>query len=242
MIENFYYDAAVVERYPAIRAGVILARGLHCGAGSSQIVDILNREQQQVLERVGETPLSELPSIAAWRRVFSDFGVKPTKYRNAAEALLRRLVKQGHLPSINPLVDIANLVSIRYALPVAVFDAAHLRNSVAVRFADGTETFSDLGEDRDTHPDPGEVIFADEDATVIARRWCWRQSAPSAARQDTEDALITVEGHHDKAEEDCRTALADLQELLGRFAGGTLRSARLSAESPDFFRATGNSA
>ena len=39
--------------------------------------------------------------------------------RSAAEALLRRLTKQGSIPSINTLVDIGNLVSIRYALPVA---------------------------------------------------------------------------------------------------------------------------
>ena len=43
------------------------------------------------------------------------FGVDPTQYRSAAEALLRRLSKSGEIPSINALVDLGNLVSIRYA-------------------------------------------------------------------------------------------------------------------------------
>ena len=72
--------------------------------------------------RIGETPLSQIPSLAAWRSVFRGFGLDPTQYRGAAEALLRRLTKKGEIPSVNTLVDIGNLVSIRYALPVALFD------------------------------------------------------------------------------------------------------------------------
>jgi DNA/RNA-binding domain of Phe-tRNA-synthetase-like protein len=47
--------------------------------------------------------------------VFTRFGAKPTQYRCAAEALLRRLAKHGDISPINTLVDIGNLVSIRYA-------------------------------------------------------------------------------------------------------------------------------
>jgi hypothetical protein len=65
--------------------------------------------------------------------VFRGFGVDPTQYRSAAEALLRRLIKQGELPSIGTLVDLANLVSIRYALPVAVFDQGGITGGTVVR-------------------------------------------------------------------------------------------------------------
>ncbi len=83
-------------------------------------------EQQGTLRRIGDTPLSQIPSLVAWRAVFRSFGVDPTQYRSAAEALLRRLTKKGDIPSINLLVDLGNLVSIRYALPVAVFDTSSL--------------------------------------------------------------------------------------------------------------------
>ncbi|HEU4832604.1 MAG TPA: phenylalanine--tRNA ligase beta subunit-related protein [Actinomycetota bacterium] len=45
--------------------------------------------------------------------------------------------KQGDIPSISTLVDIGNLVSIRYAVPVAVFDRAGVAGSITVRFATG---------------------------------------------------------------------------------------------------------
>jgi DNA/RNA-binding domain of Phe-tRNA-synthetase-like protein len=79
------------------------------------------------------------------------------------------------------------------------------------------------------------VIFVDEAAVVSARRWCWRQSAGSAARRDTTEILITVEGHHGTAVNDVTRALADLESLLAAHAApATLRSAVLSAGDPDF--------
>jgi DNA/RNA-binding domain of Phe-tRNA-synthetase-like protein len=35
-------------------------------------------------------------------------GLKPTQYRCAPEALLRRLRKEGTLPPLHPLVDLCN--------------------------------------------------------------------------------------------------------------------------------------
>ena len=81
--------------------------------------------------------MAEIPSIAAWRRAFTRFGAKPTQYRNAAESLLRRLSKQGDIPTISTLVDMGNLISIRYALPVAIFDQDQIAGDITVRLATG---------------------------------------------------------------------------------------------------------
>src|SRR5215469_13742788 len=149
----FGYDAAVTERYPAIRAGVIHATGLSNGPSPPGLQAEYRAAQQEARARLAATAMADLPSIAAWRRVFTSFGAKPTQYRNAAEALLRRLTKQGGIPSIATLVDIGNLVSIRYAMPVAVFDLASIVGSITVRFATGAESFTDLGSDGSVGPD-----------------------------------------------------------------------------------------
>jgi DNA/RNA-binding domain of Phe-tRNA-synthetase-like protein len=214
----FAYDDAIVQRYPTIRAGVILAFGLTNGPIPPGLLDEYRAEQRAASERLEATAsLADLPPIAAWRRVFSEFGAKPTKYRNAAEALLRRLLKHGDVPAINTLVDIGNLVSIRYALPVAVFDRGNINGPITVSFATGAEPFNDLGSTGSVHPDPGEVIFVDGKGVVSARRWCWRQSAGSATGAATTDALIVVEGHHDTADRDAESALADLASLLASY-------------------------
>src|SRR5215469_17637185 len=184
----FQYDSDLLKRYPAVVGGVILARGMTNGPAPIELQAAFIEEQQVTLQRIGSTPLSQIPSLVAWRAAFRSFGVDPTQYRSAAEALLRRLTKKGDIPSINTLVDLGNLVSIRYALPVAVFDTCALQGAVTVHFASGSERYTTLGEDEVDHPEPGEVVFSDETKLVVARRWCWRQSEQSAAQEDTRQA------------------------------------------------------
>jgi DNA/RNA-binding domain of Phe-tRNA-synthetase-like protein len=229
----FAYDEAVAERYPTIRAGVIHATGLTNGPSPSKLLEEYRAEQRAASERLNATAIADLPSIRAWRRAFARFGAKPTQHRNAAEAVLRRLAKHGDIPTINTLVDIGNLVSIRYAMPIAVFDRANVAGPTTVRFATGTESFTNLGSTDIVHPDPGEVVFADSRGIVSARRWCWRQSAQSATGATTVEALIVVEGHHDTARRDVESALADLESLLASHQPqGQIESHVLSPTNP----------
>lgn len=229
----FQYDTQIIANYPQIVGGVIIADGLSNPPTPDALREQYTAEQATVKARIGDTPLSEIESISAWRSAISAFGVSPTKYRSAAEALLRRLTKKGKIPSINTLVDIGNLVSIRYALPVAIFDTRGIDTPITVKYADGSESFTDLGTDEAAHPEVGEVIFADEKHIAVARRWCWRQSATSASSEQTTRAVITVEAHHAGARTDIKRAVADLTELLRTYAGGSLSGAILSAEQPE---------
>src|SRR5262249_28344611 len=102
----FEYDSALLARYPRTVGGVILAHGLRHGPAPPALFDLYLKEQQAVIQRLGDTPLSQLPALSAWRGAFSGFGVEPTKYRSAPESLLRRLTKKGDIPSINLLVDL----------------------------------------------------------------------------------------------------------------------------------------
>lgn len=232
---RFEYAPDIVVRFPSVVGGVVHATGLLNGASRAALVDAFEAEQAAVLARIGMTPLSELPSLAAWRRVFRAFGVDPTGYRSAAEALLRRLTKQGSIPSINTLVDLGNLVSIRYGLPVAIFDVGGLTGGITVRFATGDERFTDLASGRLETPEPGEVIFTDDAGLVCARRWCWRQSAESAAGQGTSEVLVTVEAHHDRATDDVAAATHDLTTLVATYAEpATMRSGVVDADHREF--------
>lgn len=213
----FRYDNELLDQFPRIRGAVIGVNDLDNGPSSHDLLDLYADTQEAVKREIGDTPLSDLESISAWRRAFSKFGVKPTQYRNAAESLLRRLTKQGDIPSINTIVDIANLVSISHRLPVAVFDQEQVSGGTTVRFAKGDETFTDLGTSETTHPEQGEVIFVDEKGAVTARRWCWRQSHQSAAGPDTRTALITIEGQHEDADRSVAAAREHMEALLERF-------------------------
>lgn len=216
----FQYHPEIVTKYPNIVGGIILAHGLKNGLSSNALKEICAAEQLAVISQIGSTPLSELETLAAWRTAFRGFGVNPTKYRSAVEALLRRLTKKGDIPSINAVVDICNLISIRYQVPVAAFDARELAGPITVQFAKGDESFTPLFQKEAEHPELGEVIFADDAKLVVARRWCWRQSDESATREDTTDAIFTIETQHPNGQAHIQAALADLLQLLETYVSG----------------------
>ena len=230
----FQYHPDILSNYPNIVGGVILAEGITNGPTQEELLQAYAGEQEAVLERIGNTPLSEIESLNAWRRAFRAFGANPTKYRSAAEALLRRLTKKGDIPSIIGLVDLANMISIRYALPVAAFNTQAIEGPITVHHSDGSEQFTPLGRGEAENPAEGEVVFSDDQKLVVARRWCWRQSAESAAGPNTTRAIITVEAQHINGHEAVEAALGDLLELLPEHFGGSFQFAILNSDRPSF--------
>jgi len=231
---TFNYHSEIIRSFPDLRAGIIISGNLDNRLSSEALNQEYITEQQAVIAEIGDNPISEIGAIAAWRAAFRKFGVNPTRYRCAPEALLRRLLKKGDIPSINRIVDCCNLVSIRYKIAVAAFDVKALTGAVTVRFSNGTERYTPLGENVTQAPEKGEVIFTDERDLVIARRWCWRQSDDSAVNEDTRLAFFSVEGQHADCLDDVKSATGDLQNLLKEYVGAEFNSALLGPDNQKF--------
>ncbi|MBB3726598.1 B3/B4 domain-containing protein [Nonomuraea dietziae] len=202
---DFHHSPQIRSAFPELAAGVVFAQGITPDAAPD-----LERFTAVAKERLAAGTEADLPEIQAWRRAFSKMGLKPTQYRCASESLLRRFRKEGSLPRIHPLIDLCNAVSLAYAVPVAVFDLAHVARSLEVRHAVGEETYLTFGGEVE-RPDPGEVIFADAEGRAHARRWTNRQSGYSAVRDTTDSVLIVAEAMH-------ATAAADVAELTTALA------------------------
>ncbi len=125
---RFGYDAELLRRCPELIAGVIWVHGLVNHQDSTESDRLLAHAEALTHTRF-ETPpeIAKFESIAAWRQVYSRFGVKPNRYPCAAEALIRRVVEVGSLPRISVLVDLCNAASLRHAVPVAPFDLRQSR-------------------------------------------------------------------------------------------------------------------
>lgn len=226
----FQYHPEILRQFPNTTATVGLLTGGRNSPTDTTLHHLYTVEQQNVIARIGDMLLSEIETLAAWRSTFRQFGVDPTKYRSAPEALLRRLTKKGDIPSINSLVDLCNLVSIRYAIPVAAFDIRALTLPITVCFSNGEESFTPLGIQDVEQPEPGEVIFVDQTERVAARRWCWRQSQESAASPGTTDAVITIEAQHVSGRQTVTEALRDIRSLFEEFIGGEFEDGLLGGD------------
>nr|WP_269327292.1 phenylalanine--tRNA ligase beta subunit-related protein [Kineosporia mesophila] len=207
--------------------------GITTGFSSDVLHDLVSTQTDRARARLSEHSESEFPEISAWRRVYSQMGLKPTQYRCASESLLRRFRKDDDLPSIHPVIDFCNAVSVAHGIPVAVFDLRQISGSLRVRPADGTEKYESFGGDVE-HPAPGEIIFADEDGWAHARRWVNRQSGRSAVKPATSDILVVVEALHDGAADDVPKALDDIRQGLRDLWDVDPTSAVLTSRAPRF--------
>ncbi|MDH0238304.1 B3/B4 domain-containing protein, partial [Aeromonas caviae] len=117
-----------------------------------------------------------LEHLAAWDQVFKGFGAKPARAPCSAQALRKRVLRDGVLPAIDPVVDLYNAISIEYAIPVGGEDLAAYVGTPRLVIADGSECFDTLKEGLPIQeaPAPGEVVWRD-DLGVTCRRWNWRQ-------------------------------------------------------------------
>jgi DNA/RNA-binding domain of Phe-tRNA-synthetase-like protein len=226
----FRHSSEIWGDYPELVPGVILVEGIT----KDVTVDARIAKYTAIAEsRLAAHSEGELPEIQAWRRVFSRMGLKPTQYRCASEALLRRFRKVRVLPRIHPLIDLCNAISLAFAIPVAVYDGTKIAEGLQVRYADGAEIYLAFSGECEK-PEAHEVIFADGAGRAHARRWTNRQSAYSAVGEDTATALIVAEAMHDSGVADVQRLIAAICEDLQGIWAVTARSTLLNPSAPRF--------
>ncbi|MEV0129858.1 phenylalanine--tRNA ligase beta subunit-related protein [Dactylosporangium sp. NPDC050688] len=205
---QFRHHPRLRADFPTLVAGTLRLDGVTAGAPADPS-PWLDRARA----RLAGTAEGQLPQIQAWRRAFAAMGLKPTQYRCASESLLRRLRREGDLPSLHPLVDLCNAVSAAYAIPVAALDLDRISGDLEVRRAAGTERYDTFTGELE-HPEPGEVVFVDDAGRAHARRWTNRQSGWSAISAGTRRAFIVTEALHEGAAAEVTALLTDLAGAL----------------------------
>jgi len=206
-------DRAVGQLQPDYVAVPIAADGLP-GAPSDTASDAWLREAEVLaVTRLDGGAPEDRPHVATWRAAYRAFGAKPQRTRNSLEALLRR-VPEG-LPRINRLTDLYNAISVIHEVPVGGEDLARYVGAARLVRATGAEPFETTasGEAVVEHPEPGEVVWAD-DAGITCRRWNWRQCTRTQLTDATTSALFIIDALGPDAAETATAAGADLERRL----------------------------
>lgn len=224
----FCHSPQIWQQFPQLVPGLLVVDDIY---PQVEVEARLQPWYQRTRERLSQGPESQMPEIAAWRRAYTKMGLKPTKYRSAAEALLRRFKREDDLPRLHPLVDLCNAISLAFTLPVAVFDLAQVESYLEVRHATGSEQYLAFSGEIETPP-PDEVIFADAANQVHARRWTFRQSRRSTINPETGRVLIVSEGLHETAAIDVPTLIDALAEGITALWSAPRQRAILTVETP----------
>ncbi len=217
--------------FPGYARGIVLAYDVTNGPSPDALVALLREAEASVRSKVSIESVAEHERIRPWRDAFKAFGAKPSEYRSSIEAMTRRALRNDELPSINALVDIGNIISLRHLLPVGGHSLDGLTRDMELRFATGSEDFIPLGATENEHPLPGEVIFA-EGNTVLTRRWTWRQGSTTLTLPETRNIEFNIDGLPPVGLDEMDAIAVELMGLVGQYCGGRFRCEMLTRAHP----------
>ena len=103
--------------------------------------------ERMVTAHAGRPP-GDIEGLAAARRLYRAFGIDPTSTRPASEALLRRILQAKPFPSVNSAVDVCNLCTTSFLLPIGLYDAAKIEGDVTLRQGSPGESYPGIRKDR----------------------------------------------------------------------------------------------
>jgi DNA/RNA-binding domain of Phe-tRNA-synthetase-like protein len=218
-LEDFLAQAEVAadvwELRPDYRAMLLAVDGIEPGPSDEASEALLQAAEASARAALAQTPVEELPHVAAWRDAYRAFGAKPQRTRNGLEALLRRA--ESGLPRVNRLTDVYNSISVSHQLPLGGEDLSRYGGPPRLIRATGNEPFDTIAEGAEVieRPEPGEVVWCD-DAGVTCRRWNWRQARRTQLHDGTTSALFIIDVLDPVTDEELALAT---EELIGQLRG-----------------------
>ncbi len=221
----------VFTQFPGYHRGVVLGFGVNNGDSPSELVKLLRDEEASLRQRLNIELLLENERISSWREAYRSFGAKPSKFRPSMEAMTRRVLRNDELPTINTLVDIGNVISLRHLVPAGGHAIDVIKNDLSLCKAVGDEEFIPFGSDEMENPLPGEIIFT-EGKTVLTRRWTWRQANHTILEPTTSEVEFNVDGLPPVQISEVEQICCEIIELVKQFCGGDLRHEILSEQEP----------
>ena len=216
---RFRIDPAVLERFPELTIGVVVACGIDNRQPSVAVSTFFKEQVEQVREMWSLQRLDDDPRIIAWRDAYRAFGAKPKKHRSSVENLIQMAIKGIAIRPINAAVDIYNAISLKHAVPVGGDDLDRVVGNIRLTVATGEEQFIPLNSSEATAPKPGEIIYRD-DEDVLCRRWNWRECDKSKMTEASTNLCLVVEGLPPLTGDDIGRIASELAEAIEGFCGG----------------------
>jgi DNA/RNA-binding domain of Phe-tRNA-synthetase-like protein len=218
-MKKFVIEDSFWSLFPNAKIGIVVCQGIDNSIkDKEQYAEMLLEAEKEALKHIQNAEFSSNPVIKVWREAFQKFKTKKGA-RSSIEALLKRVHNGNHLGTINPLVDIYNSISLRYALPCGGEDIDKFTGDIRLTKAIGNEDFVTLGTDKSEPPYEGEIIYKDNEG-AICRCWNWREAVRTMLTESTTNAFLCIELMDESRVVEFENALKDLAKLVQDNLGG----------------------
>ena len=135
------------EAVPLVRLAVVTARPVVVRPAAAPLEEEIASVCATLAARHRGKAPSEIEGLDPARRLYKAFGIDPTQTRPSSEALLRRVVQGKPFPRVLNAVDVGNLCSVAFLLPLGLYDLGKVRGEVVLRRGGPGESYAGIRKD-----------------------------------------------------------------------------------------------
>ncbi len=210
----------VAEKFPGIKTGFLVLQNVKVEPTNDEIKAFKKTIADAVKTRFGDkSSIKDSARLKGFQEIYKGFGVDPRKRLNSAESLIRRLVDGKGFYTINNVVDMYNITSAEFELPMAAYDLDAIKGKIVLRFAKEGDEMTKILETESTPVEAGELVYADDEG-VTCLDFNYRDSDRTKITPNAKRIIVFVDGHTDISENVMKDALSVLGGRLEQFTGG----------------------
>ena len=183
---------SIVEKFSNINVGVISVENIDNSICSDKFEKLLATEIEKVKDE------DENDDFNLYNLVYQNLGLNLKKYMSSAEAIYTRVKSGKEIPFINPLVDLCNYISLKYKIPVGVYDTEKLSGDLRLDYFESIN-----------HKEMGYF----DDKINCTTNWNWRQNEVCRVDNDTKNIIILLDGFEENKAK-IENALIEIQQII----------------------------
>ncbi len=131
---------------PLLCLGCVQAK-VKVEASPKELLALIDQKNREIMDTMDIEKVSGLDQLAASRETYKRLGKNPGRYRNSAEALMRRVLQGKGIYIINNVVEINNLISLKAACSVGSYDLAHIKGAIQFTIGKEGEQYKGIGKE-----------------------------------------------------------------------------------------------
>ena len=172
---NIKFSNIIQQKIPGLKLGLLEVRNAEIKKKSTLVDEHYIQLEGFIKNKFTDNPPSSDIVVSAVRRMYRKIGWEPTKYRPSSEAMIRRFLKGKRLYHINNFVDLGNVASTKYHLPMGLYDLNKIDGNIVVDVGKEDENYQGISKEL-IHA-TGKMILRDEDGifgnpTADSKRTC----------------------------------------------------------------------
>lgn len=228
----FKIEKKLLDAGNGLYTGVVYAEGLNNCNNNEKIIDLLRSEVNRAVADFSEKSVKEYKELDVYRTALRGVGINSSKYPCSIEAILTRIAKKGEFPSLSPVVDLGNYISLKYRVPVGVHDTDSLDDDLCVRLSDENDCMNEENSIGSDTLKAGEPVYACG-SSVRTRRWLWRQMPAGRVDANSKNFIFPIDGFIDNKDV-IDQAIEELCALIKEFFDVECENGVVCKDTPEF--------